>query len=510
MAPANMSQQTIFDFLGSPETHGGARVERIDTHAASVFLAGHRALKVKRAVRFPFLDYSTLDKRKAACEAELAVNRPFAPDIYKRVVPITRETDGRLAIDGQGEPVEWAVEMGRFDETQTLDHLAEAGRIDAKLADALGRAVAHAHTVVPVAKDFDFGAELQEIVAQNDAELRAVTDLFPADAVNALTQAANAALARVRALLMQRQHDGFVRRCHGDLHLGNIVLIDGQPTLFDAIEFDERIATSDVLYDLAFLLMDLIERKLMPAANIVLNRYLTDARRDEHLDALAALPLFMSARAAIRAKVTAARREHAKDRADAERSARDYFTLARQLIAPAQPQLIAVGGLSGTGKSLLARSLAADIAPAPGAVVLRSDVERKALVGVAETERLPQTAYTSEATGKVYASLAHKARRVIGAGHSAIVDAVFAHAGERTMIADAADGVAFHGLFLTADLAVRVARVGGRTGDASDADASVARTQEQYDLGEMDWSEVDASGTPEDTLRKAKDSLKNP
>jgi aminoglycoside phosphotransferase family enzyme/predicted kinase len=510
MAPANMSQQAIFDFLGSPVTHGGARVERIDTHAASVFLAGQRALKVKRAVRFPFLDYSTLDKRKAACEAELAVNRPFAPDIYKRVLPITREESGRLTIDGQGEPVEWAVEMGRFDETQTLDHLAEAGRINANLADALGRAVAHAHTVVPVANDFNFANELQEVVAQNDAELRAVTDLFPADAVNALTQATNAALARVRPLLTQRQHDGFVRRCHGDLHLGNIVLIDGEPTLFDAIEFDERIATSDVLYDLAFLLMDLIERKLMPAANIVLNRYLTDARRDEHLDALAALPLFMSVRAAIRAKVTAARREHAKDRADAERSARDYFALARQLIAPAQPQLIAVGGLSGTGKSLLARSLAAGIAPAPGAVVLRSDVERKALFGVPETERLPQTAYTPEATERVYASLAYKARRVIGAGHSAIVDAVFARAGERTMIADAADGAAFHGLFLTADLAVRVARVGGRTGDASDADASVARTQEQYDLGDMNWSEVDASGTPEDTLRKAKDSLKDP
>jgi hypothetical protein len=510
MAPANMSQQAAFDFLGSAQTHGGTWVERIDTHAASVFLAGKRALKVKRAVRFPFLDYSTLEKRKAACEAELAVNRAFAPEIYKRVLPITREAGGRLAIDGQGEPVEWAVEMGRFDETQTLDHLAEAGRINAKLADALGRAVAHAHAAVPIAKDFDFAAELQEIIAQNDAELRAVSELFSENDVSALTQATNTSLARMRSLLTQRQRDGFVRRCHGDLHLGNIVLIDGHPTLFDAIEFDERIATSDVLYDLAFLLMDLIERALMPAANIVLNRYLTDARRDEHLDALAALPLFMSVRAAIRAKVTAARREHAKDSAAAERSARDYFALAQQLIAPVKPQLIAVGGLSGTGKSLLARSLAAGMAPPPGAVVLRSDIERKALFGAAETERLPQTAYTPEATEKVYASIASKAKRVIAAGHSAIVDAVFARAGERDVIARAADGIAFHGLFLTADLAVRVARVGGRTGDASDADASVARSQEEYDLGEMKWSEIDASGTPEETLRKAKAALKAP
>ncbi|HEY6831800.1 MAG TPA: phosphotransferase, partial [Pseudolabrys sp.] len=308
-------QQAVFEFLAAPETHGGAQVARIDTHAASVFLAGERALKVKRAVRFPFLDYSTLEKRKAACEAELAVNHPFAPQIYKRVLPITRETDGRLAIDGKGEPVEWAVEMGRFDETQTLDQLAEAGRIDTKLADALGRAVAKAHVQVPVVKDFDFAAALEDIVAQNDAELRDVPELFPGDAVTTLTEATSKALASMRPLLAQRQHDGFVRRCHGDLHLGNIVSIDGQPTLFDAIEFDERIATSDVLYDLAFLLMDLIERKLTQAGNIVLNRYLIDARRDENLDALAALPLFMAVRAAIRAKVTAARREHAKDRA---------------------------------------------------------------------------------------------------------------------------------------------------------------------------------------------------
>jgi aminoglycoside phosphotransferase family enzyme/predicted kinase len=507
MTPADTPQQAVLNFLAEPATHGGAQVARIDTHAASVFLAGERALKVKRPVRFPFLDYSTLEKRKAACEAELAVNHPFAPAIYKRVLPITHEADGRLAIDGKGEPVEWAVEMGRFDETQTLDHLADAGRIDAKLADALGRAVAKAHAQVPIAKDFDFAAALEEIVTQNEAELRAVQELFPSDAVSALTEAARAALARVRPLLAQRQRDGFVRRCHGDLHLGNIVLIDGRPTLFDAIEFDERIATSDVLYDLAFLLMDLIERKLTQAGNIVLNRYLSDARRDEDLDALAALPLFMSVRAAIRAKVTAARRQHAKDRAAASESARAYFALARQLIAPAKPQLIAVGGLSGTGKSLLARALAADIAPAPGAVVLRSDVERKVLFGVDETERLPQTAYTPEATAKVYATLAGKARRLIAAGHSAVVDAVFARADEREMIARAAEGVAFHSLFLTAELAVRIARVGARTGDASDADASVARTQETYDLGTMDWSKVDASGTPEHTLRNAKAAL---
>lgn len=508
MSQPEPSQQAVLDFLGRPDSHGGQAVQRIDTHAAAVFLAGGRALKIKRAVRFPFLDYSTLAKRKAACEAELAVNRPFAPAIYRRVVPIVRAADGGLALGGDGPPLEWAVEMVRFDETQTLDHLAEAGRIDERLADALGRAVAKAHERLPAASDFGFAGALSAIITQNDEELRDVPELFAAAKVQALTQATRACLARVRPLLEQRESAGLVRRCHGDLHLGNIVLIDGKPTMFDAIEFDDRIATGDVLYDLAFLLMDLIERGLHGAANIALNRYLIETRRAQDLDALAALPLFMSVRAAIRAKVTAARRAYAKAPAAATRSARDYFAWAEKLIAPAPPRLIALGGLSGTGKSVLARALAATILPAPGAVVLRSDIERKLLFGAAETERLPQAAYTRAATDKVYAALTDKAAQVLAAGHSAIVDAVFARDGERRTIVNAAGGAAFHGLFLTADLATRIARVGARVQDASDADADVARRQEHYDLGTLDWVEVDASGTPTQTLLRAEAAMR--
>ena len=146
------SQEPVFALLSDPATYGGQTVKRIDTHAASVFLAGDRALKVKRAVRFPFLDYSTLEKRKAACEMELAVNRPFAPQLYRGVIAITRAPDGRLAIAGDGEPVEWAVEMRRFDENATLDHLAAAGRIDPALADTLGRTVAAAHARRPTSR----------------------------------------------------------------------------------------------------------------------------------------------------------------------------------------------------------------------------------------------------------------------------------------------------------------------------------------------------------------------
>ncbi len=505
---AEASQQPVFDFLGDPANHGGMPVKRIDTHAASVFLAGDRALKIKRAVRFPFLDFSTLEKRKRACESEIAINRAFAPAIYRGVIAITRDGVGQLAIGGKGEPVEWVVEMRRFDENQTLDHLAEAGRIDDTLADALGRAVAAAHRLAPTVTDANFSEALAKIIAQNEAELAGEPDVLPLHELRALAAATRAAFERVKPLLIARERAGLVRRCHGDLHLGNIVLIDGKPVLFDAIEFDDRIATGDVFYDLAFLLMDLIERVLHSAANIVFNRYLTETRRIHDLDALAALPLFMSVRAAIRAKVTAARRKQSGSREEALVSARGYATLAQRLLAPAKPQLVAVGGLSGTGKSLLARELAPDLSPFSGAVILRSDVERKALFGAGETERLPESAYARDATAKVYATLTEKARRVTAAGHSAIVDAVFAQPAERTEIEKVAGSAEFHGLFLTADLETRLARVGTRAGDASDADASVARKQDELDLGRIKWSKVDASGTPDETLIRAKAMLK--
>ena len=502
------SQETVFALLSDPATHGGAPVRRIDTHAASVFLAGDRAYKVKRSVRFPFLDYSTLARRKAACEAELAVNRPYAPQIYLGVIPINRRGE-RLALGGGGEPAEWAVRMRRFDEDATLDRLADQGQVNSALADELGRVVAAAHARAARADGEPWIDAMGRFIEQNDSALRDAAKLFPAEDVAALTAASRSALDRLRPLLRSRGVEGLIRRGHGDLHLGNIALIEGKPVPFDAIEFDPLIATGDVLYDLAFLLMDLLERGLKEAANVTLNRYLTETGRASDLDALAALPLFMSLRAAIRAKVTAARMENAKpeDQDAIAKAARKYFQLACALIAPPPPSLVAVGGLSGTGKSVLARAVTPDILPAPGAVLLRSDVERKVLFGVEETERLPPGAYSAEANAKVYASLGEKARRIVAAGHSAVVDAVFAREGERTAIAGSAGAAAFRGLFLETDLATRRARIGGRRNDASDADGNIAEQQEAYDLGAMDWTRIDASGTPEDTLKRVRVAL---
>jgi uncharacterized protein len=491
------AQESVFAYLADPLTHPDVR--RIDTHAASVFLEGDRALKIKRAVRFPFLDYSTLAKRKAACDEELRINRPFAPQIYRRVVPITRNNDGSLDIDGDGTPVEFAVEMTRFDERQTIDHLAEAGPLDPALVEAIADAIAASHKLAPRVPERPWIESIPGLIEGYTLAFRDAA-CFPPDDIKELGTASKSAFSRLRGLLEQRGTQGHVRRCHGDLHLANVVLIEGKPVLFDAIEFDEKMASIDVLYDLAFPLMDLLRYGRQAAANTLLNRYLAMTPID-NLDALAVLPLFMSMRSAIRAHVMLAR--SAADKARNIETARAYFRLARVLIHPPRPTLTAIGGLSGAGKSVLARGLAPFVAPQPGAVVLRSDVLRKQLLGVSETDRLPASAYQPEIGERVYQELTQRAIRMLSQGHSVVVDAVFAREAERTAIRSAAreTDVRFVGFFLVADLATRQSRVGSRQADASDATPEVAGLQETYNIGNLDWAIIDASGPPEATLQ---------
>ena len=483
-------------------------VKRIDTHAASVFLDGTRALKIKRAVKYPFLDYSTLEKRKAACEEEVRINRPHAPQIYHRVAAITEEPDGSVKVDGRGRPIEYAIDMSRFDESRTLDHLAKAGQFDADTASAIADAIAASHAVATPADGKAWISSIPALIDGNSNGLRNGHHV-PAAEIDQLAQASHAVFQHARPLLEERCGGDFIRRCHGDLHLANLVLIEQQPVLFDAIEFDAQMATVDVFYDLAFTLMDLLHHDQPLAANTVLNRYLA-ATPLENLDALGALPLFMSIRAAIRAQVALARLKppHSDDAGILD-EARRYFDLARALIQPPTPRLIAVGGLSGTGKTVLARTLAPTVAPQPGAVVLRSDVIRKQMLGVADTERLPPSAYTPELAERVYATLAERARRVLAQGHSAIVDGVFARDFERDATATLARdcNVPLTGLFLVADLPTRQARIGGRRGDASDATQEVAALQERYNIGHIGWTTIDASGTQAQTLQSCRDAI---
>jgi len=496
-------QDRVFYFLERSGFGAAGRAKRIDTHASVVFLGGDRALKIKRAVRLPFLDYSTLEKRKRACEEELNVNRGNAPELYRRVVAITHGADGALEVGGSGAPIEWAVEMERFDEEQTLDRIAETQQIASPVSAALADAILQSHHRASRTDGESWFASIPGIIDRNTAKFREVHGLDAA-AIDQLAASSWDHLAKVQALLERRAGKGFVRRCHGDLHLANIALVNGRPLLFDAIEFDPVIATTDVLYDLAFTLMDLIHFRNGAASNAVFNRYLADTP-EEKLDGLAALPLFLSMRAAIRAHVLFTKSEQMADGEAVRRDAKRYFDLARRLIVPAPPMLVAIGGLSGTGKSVLARALAGMVEPPPGAVIVRSDVVRKHLFDVNETTPLSEAAYQASTSGRVYDLLSKTSERVLAQGCSVVLDAAFLGEAQRVELPDLArqHGGRLVGLFLTADLATRLSRIERREHDASDATRDVALKQEAIALGVVDWHRVDASGTPEDTLRQS-------
>jgi predicted kinase len=320
-----------------------------------------------------------------------------------------------------------------------------------------------------------------------------------------LTEEAHAELDRRGALLDERRDSGLVRQCHGDLHLRNIVLLDGRPTLFDGVEFNDEIACTDVLYDLAFLLMDLWRRGLPRHANAVWNRYLADT---DDFNGLSLLPLFLSCRAAVRAKTsaTAAKLQSEVRRSDElQASAREYLAMALGLLKPSRPCLIAIGGFSGTGKSTLALGLAPSVGDVPGAVVIRSDEIRKRLSGVPPLQRLAPEGYSPEMSERVYTSVADRARLTIRGGHSAIVDAVYARPADRQAIERVAADLSapFVGIWLEAPEATLIARVEQRRHDASDADADVIRLQRAQDIGAMTWHRIEASTSSEEVLEHA-------
>jgi predicted kinase len=397
--------------------------------------------------------------------------------------------------------------MTRFDEKQSLDRVAASRTIDPSLAMAMADAILRSHDNAPRTDGESWLASIPPIIERNTAKFRTVRGLDAA-AIDQLDIASRDSVTTLQSLLRQRAEQGFVRRCHGDLHLANIALVDGRPLLFDAIEFDPVIATTDVLYDLAFTLMDLIHFNQGAAASAVFNRYLAGAG-DEGLDGLRLLPLFLSVRAAIRAHVLFMKSEHGGESDAVWQEAKRYFDLAGRLIMPRPPLLVAIGGLSGTGKSVLARGLAGLIDPPPGAVIVRSDVVRKHLFGASEATALPESAYRPDTTKRVYDALSSTAQRIVAQGCSVVLDAAYLQEAERTEIAGLAAtyGVGFVGLFLTADLATRLARIEQRKGDASDATRNVALKQETFAIGAVDWHIIDASGTPDQSLRSARVSL---
>jgi aminoglycoside phosphotransferase family enzyme/predicted kinase len=507
------SQQAVIDFLADAATHGGA-VERVTTHISELFLTGTRVYKLKRAVKFAYLDFTAPAARRDACAAEVAVNRRTAPALYLGVAPVVRRSDGRLALgaptdrptaDGRGAPdaLDWVVVMRRFDQALLFDRMAVRGALSEPLIDDLTDRIAAFHrAAAPRPGD---GAPLGAVLEASLAEL-AATGLAAAGAPVAAR--ARAAAAVVAPLLARRAAAGRVRHCHGDLHLRNICLIDGVPTLFDAIEFSDALAVIDVLYDLAFLVMDLLHHGLPALANRVVNRYL---ERCDELDGMPAFPVMLALRAIVRAKIAATRADESAGAAAAAAAgeAARLLALAADCLAPGAPRLIALGGLSGSGKTTVARRLAPGLGGALGALVVRSDVVRKQRAGVALEARLDAAAYGVAEAARVYAAMRERAALALGAGFTVVLDAVHARAEERTAAAALAArcGVPFVGLWLETPRDRLVARVDARRHDASDATAAVIDQQLGYDLGAIDWTVVDAGGALDDTVAAARAAL---
>lgn len=471
-----------------------APARRVDTHGAVVFLSGERAYKLKRAVKFPYMDFSTAGRRAAMCAAEIDINRQLAPEVYLGVAPVRRGRDGGLVLGEPGEAcddaVDWLVVMRRFDEEGLLDRMAARGALTPELMTALGARVARFHAGLPaITAGFSGPDDYLHSVAADVRQMREAGERLDPPTSEALAEAMPRALEPFVDLVARRQSAGAVRRCHGDLHLRNIVLLGGEPVPFDAIEFSDKIANIDVLYDLAFTLMDLSRQGLGALANRLLNEWLwriADVPAAPHDEALALLPLFLSRRASIRAYVdSAATAVSGADNAPA----RAYQQAALTFLQPVPPRLLAVGGLSGSGKTTLALKLAPEIGRTPGAVVVRSDVERKRAAGVALEERMPAGSYTPEASAKIYAAFMARAERVLRAGHSVVLDAVFAKPAERAAAEALARkvGVPFQGIWLDVPKQVAQERVAARKGDASDATPEVIERQFGYQLGDIGW-----------------------
>lgn len=497
-----MDQTGLIKRLAAGEAFGGKPPQRIDTHISVIFLTEDRAYKLKRALRTSYLDYTDIDARKRGSDREIALNRRTAPELYLRTVPVTAGLQGHLEIGGNGPPLDWLVEMKRFDPAETFDVLAADNGLTEALLIPVADKCAEMHRTARVIADSDFQTMLAGVISGNRTELAAGGAVFDAAEIEALTAQHERMFRELNPAIERRAREGRVRECHGDLHLGNICLFGGRPTIFDAIEFNEDFNTTDTLYDIGFLLMDLAAHGDARAAAAVFNRYLF---RNPDIDGIRVLPLYQSVRATIRAHVLAKSAAQTSDRAARtalEGRARHYFEIAGTLLEETRPRIVAIGGYSGTGKSTLAKRIAPMLGAAPGAIILSSDLIRKRLYAVEPDSRLGPHLYRAEVSDRVYREMLDCAGRVAAENMPVIVDATFMEAQSRRDIEAIADTrqVEFHGYWLTGDTALLAQRVADRPQGASDATPDVLHRQLAAGTGETGWLGIDTTDPSVDAV----------
>lgn len=464
------------------------RAELIETHISWVLLSGEYAFKIKKPLDLGFLDFSTLDKRRAACEEELRLNRRLAPSIYEEIVSITGTADAPH-INGEGEPFEFAVRMRRFPQSRLLDRLQREGNLSAEIIDTATVEIACFHQqLVPAAAETQYGTPecVWAPASQNFTQIEA-TPLAQQQRkrLDRLLSWSRREHTTKRGHFLRRKREGHVRECHGDLHLGNMVALDGQVILFDCIEFNADLRWIDTLSEIAFLVMDLDDRGEPHLARRCLNRYLEETG---DYSGLAVLPFYLVYRALVRAKVNAIRCGQPgiedADRKVAEAAGADYLALAERYTHTRSPRLFLTHGLSGSGKTSLTQALL----ESQGMVRIRSDVERKRLAGLDTKARsdspLSGGLYAKDMTTRTYSALLEIAEGLLRDGVTVIVDATFLRQAQRIPFFALAESlrIPITVLHFDAPIDVLMDRVSARLKrgkDASEATLEVLQHQRQ-------------------------------
>ena len=476
-APSQIAFEALIAALHDPATypHPVQRVDMIETHISCVLLTGEYVYKIKKPVRLGFLDFSSLDARRSYCNEELRLNRRTAPGLYLDVVPISGSPTAPV-LHGGGAAIEYAVRMRQFPQDALLDHMARAGTLASEHVDALAQSLAVFHSSVGrsgLSTSFGSPSRVLTKAAANFNEMRelaiSATHLPLQGELRDWMLREHASLAQV---LAARQQDGLVRECHGDLHLGNIALIDGVPTPFDCIEFNADFRWIDVIDEIAFPVMDLLDHQLPELAFRFLNAYL-EITGD--YGGVRVLRFYLVYRALVRAKVAGIRAQQTdqpvEERTRSEQSLQRYLKLARRLAGWWRPALIIMHGLSGSGKTTVSQRLLESLAT----IRLRSDVERKRLHGfrpeVQTRSGVEQGIYSFDASAKTYDDLAVKARTLLDAGYPVIVDAAFLQHEQRARFRELAAeiGAPFAIVSCVAAISTHRERIVRRTRDANDA-----------------------------------------
>ncbi len=472
--------------------HPVTNIQLIETHISWVILTGDFAYKIKKPVDFGFLNFSTLEKRHYFCQQELDLNRKLAPEIYLDVVAISG-TLNEPRLSGSSTVFEYAVKMKQFPQSAQLDNMLAAAELKLEHMDAIAHMTAYFHQSTDIANEaMDYGNKetLYQPVEENFKQINEHlvselhTDKQYADKLTVLSQWSRSELAKQQAVFAQRKADGFIRQCHGDMHLRNLVWLDNKPVAFDCIEFNDKLSWIDVISEIAFLIMDLQHRQQHQLANRFLNCYL-EVTGD--YAGLSVLPFYLCYRALVRAKVNALRVEQ-KNITDKEKQQTDtefmaefesYLELASSYIKHSTPKLIITRGLSASGKSTVSQQLV----DTTGMLRIRSDVERKRLFELSLTtgaaNNIDSGIYSTQASLQTYKKLAELASNIINAGYSVIVDAAFLNYEQRQLFQQLASrlGVSYIILEITAPAEILRQRIKKRIHDVSDADLTVLEHQ---------------------------------